>query len=102
MRSQLSSNKIIKKLGHSAFTKTDAKDFAETIMLSGKIWRQLVQMSGFLHSRVVLAHNTGDKIQYKTVETEGLDQSKLDNATRTIFDVDYLPLTACEHCATLA
>ena len=89
MRSQLSSNKIIKKLGHSAFTKTDAKDFAETIMLSGKIWQQLVQMSGFLHSRVVLAHKTGDKIQYKTVETEGLDRSKLDNATRTIFDVDY-------------
>eukprot|EP00944_MAST-04C_sp_MAST-4C-sp1_P007010 g7010.t1 len=58
-------------------------------MLSGKIWRQLLQMSGFLHSRVVLGHNTGDKIQYKTVETEGLDRSKLDNATRTIFDVDY-------------
>ena len=92
MLGQLSSNKIIKKLtstGHAAFTKTDTAHFAETILLNGKIWRQLLRMSGFLHSRVVLQCTSDDQVKYFTVETEGLDRSNLDIATRTIFDVDY-------------
>ena len=98
----LSSNPVIKKLltKQHLINQHDVKNIAETIIFNKKMIQELLNMSGFLHSRVVLqrANPIKEINEYLTIETEktkyNLNNSTLNNhnnleTIQSIFNIDY-------------
>ena len=94
----LSLSPSIKKLiNRQNVTQLDVQNIAETIIFNKRMIQELLNMSGFLHSRVVLQrpNNVKSINKYLTIETEKTKNNLINNnATdntdlETIFDVDY-------------
>lgn len=100
----LSSNPLVRKLLSRKANCNDVKHVAENIVFNKKLIQELLTLSGFLHSRVVLQRANCSKAisEYLTIETEktkenllrqtsqnDVDRKQHVGAIQTMLDVDY-------------